>query len=79
MDGAGDESGVRRRQSPLFIRSESGDWRRRTPDAMTMLATHTAPARLIAIGDIHGCYDELVDLLARVDPSPRASRSTSSS
>lgn len=27
-------------------------------------------ARLVFIGDIHGCYDELVELLARVDPAP---------
>ncbi|HWW62322.1 MAG TPA: metallophosphoesterase [Thermoanaerobaculia bacterium] len=38
---------------------------------MNALATHSVTARLIAIGDIHGCYDELVELLDRVDPSPR--------
>lgn len=26
--------------------------------------------RLIVIGDIHGCHDELMDLLGRVDPQP---------
>lgn len=26
--------------------------------------------RLIFVGDIHGCYEELVELLARVSPSP---------
>jgi predicted phosphodiesterase len=26
-------------------------------------------ARLIFIGDVHGCYDELADLLARVEPA----------
>ncbi len=30
-----------------------------------------AGARLIFIGDIHGCYDELTDLLARVAPSSK--------
>jgi predicted phosphodiesterase len=28
-------------------------------------------ARLIFIGDIHGCYDELTELLARVEPADR--------
>lgn len=28
-----------------------------------------AGARLIVVGDIHGCYDELVELLARVAPA----------
>ena len=27
--------------------------------------------RLIAIGDIHGCYEELIDLLQLVQPTPK--------
>ena len=30
-----------------------------------------AGARLIVVGDIHGCYDELVELLARIAPADR--------
>lgn len=30
-----------------------------------------ANARLIFVGDIHGCYDELLELLARVVPAPQ--------
>ena len=34
-------------------------------------SVRTSPrGRLIAIGDIHGCHDELVELLERVDPRP---------
>lgn len=32
--------------------------------------TAPADARLIFVGDIHGCYDELVALLERVEPAP---------
>lgn len=39
---------------------------------MTLLHTvSTSPAqRLFFIGDVHGCYDELLDLLARLAPRP---------
>lgn len=30
-----------------------------------------ASARLVFVGDIHGCYDELLELLDRIDPDPR--------
>lgn len=37
---------------------------------MIFRAVRTAPgARLIFVGDIHGCYDELVELLDRVAPA----------
>ncbi len=40
---------------------------------MTLLrsVTTTPDARLIFIGDIHGCYDELAELLERVQPARR--------
>jgi predicted phosphodiesterase len=34
------------------------------------VALDPPPGRLIFIGDIHGCHDELVELLARLKPSP---------
>ena len=33
-------------------------------------AVDAPSGRLIFIGDVHGCYDELVELLARLAPSP---------
>ena len=41
--------------------------------ALTLLRTLDPPsgARLIFVGDIHGCYDELVELLARVEPGAK--------
>lgn len=36
-----------------------------------LLAARNVTGRLIAIGDVHGCYDELVELLERVAPSAR--------
>ncbi|HVR39706.1 MAG TPA: metallophosphoesterase [Thermoanaerobaculia bacterium] len=35
------------------------------------LAKHVVDKRLIVIGDVHGCYDELVELLDRVKPRER--------
>ena len=39
---------------------------------MTLLHTlSTRPSqRLVFIGDVHGCFDELAELLARLDPGP---------
>ncbi len=35
------------------------------------VALDAPPGRLIFVGDIHGCYEELVELLGRLEPSPR--------
>lgn len=44
----------------------------RVADELMLQVVQTAPgARLIVIGDIHGCYDELVALLDRVRPAAK--------
>lgn len=37
------------------------------------LRLNAPPGRLIFVGDVHGCHEELLELLARLDPGPRDS------
>ncbi len=46
----------------------SGDGVKSSPDYRE---AHRNGGRLVFIGDIHGCYDELIELLDRIDPTGR--------